>query len=93
MNENRGVNGNADDGEDEEPERGVVCNWCQGAGYITRALPYMPGTDPFGGPAETVHRAGQCHHCRGAGVYASEHDPTLEHWRSRRREEPGESAG
>lgn len=57
------------------------CQWCQGTGYATRALAYSPGVCPFQGPVETVHRSGECRHCRGTGAYDSRRDPTLEHWR------------
>ncbi|MFD8997902.1 hypothetical protein [Streptomyces abikoensis] len=56
---------------------GLTCQWCHGSGYGTRALAYCPGADPFAGPADTVHRAGQCAHCRGSGTYDSGLDPTL----------------
>ncbi|MFF4158855.1 hypothetical protein [Streptomyces sp. NPDC001678] len=58
---------------------GRTCQWCHGSGYGTRALAYCPGADPFAGPADTVHRAGQCAHCRGSGTYDSALDPTLGH--------------
>lgn len=68
----------SDDTYPPEPEpHGRTCQWCHGAGYVTRALAYCPGTDPFTGPAETVHRAAQCKHCRGSGTYDSDLDPTL----------------
>ncbi|MDT0449110.1 hypothetical protein [Streptomyces hesseae] len=57
---------------------GRTCQWCHGSGYGTRALAYCPGPDPFVGPADTVHRAGQCAHCRGSGTYDSALDPTLD---------------
>ncbi|GHF26454.1 hypothetical protein GCM10010218_04120 [Streptomyces mashuensis] len=63
-----------------EPEPlGRTCPWCHGSGCVPRVLAYSCGTHPFRGPAETVHRSGQCRHCRGSGVYASEQDPTLDH--------------
>ncbi|MCC3778865.1 hypothetical protein [Streptomyces sp. UNOB3_S3] len=61
-----------------EPQ-GRTCQWCHGSGYGTRALAYCPGADPFTGPADTVHRAGECAHCRGTGEYDSALDPTLGH--------------
>ncbi|ARF56288.1 hypothetical protein [Streptomyces gilvosporeus] len=67
----------------------TTCQWCQGTGYVTRALAYCSGVDPFHGPAETVHRAGECKHCRGTGAYDARQDPLLEHWRE---EEPGDEA-
>lgn len=62
-----------------------ACPWCHGSGYTTRALAYTVGTHPFRGPAETVHRAGQCPHCLGVGAYDSALDPTLEQVRRRPR--------
>ncbi|UQA94379.1 hypothetical protein [Streptomyces halobius] len=59
----------------------TMCHWCGGTGYVTRALAYSSGVDPFHGPAETVHRAAECKHCRGSGVYDARRDPTLERWR------------
>ncbi|MEU1311556.1 hypothetical protein ABZ419_22065 [Streptomyces cinnamoneus] len=56
----------------------MTCPWCHGSGYTTRALAHCVGPDPFRGPAETVHRAGQCSHCRGSGTYDSALDPTLD---------------
>ncbi|MET9292230.1 hypothetical protein [Streptomyces sp. NPDC003077] len=68
----------------EQDADGKTCQWCQGSGYVTRVLAYNPGVDPFKGPTESVHRAGQCKHCRGTGTYDSHLDPTLEHWRRAR---------
>ncbi|AIA06164.1 hypothetical protein DC74_5714 [Streptomyces noursei] len=61
---------------------GKTCQWCQGTGYVSQALAYAPGVDPFRGPHETVQRAGECRHCRGSGTYDSHCDPTLERWRT-----------
>jgi hypothetical protein len=71
------------DNHPEHPEQpaGPMCQWCHGSGVTTRVLAYVPGPDPFRGPAESLARAGQCKHCRGTGVYDSALDPTLEHWR------------
>ncbi|MBB1247110.1 hypothetical protein GL263_26705 [Streptomyces durbertensis] len=68
---------------DPEQPSGPICQWCHGAGAITRLLAYVPGPDPFHSPAETLARAGQCKHCQGAGVYTAALDPTLEPWRRR----------
>lgn len=67
---------------EREPEPGPepearTCQWCHGSGFVTRAFAYCDGTDPFKGPAETVHRAGECRHCRGTGDYDADRDPTL----------------
>ncbi|MFB7631249.1 hypothetical protein ACFC0M_09915 [Streptomyces sp. NPDC056149] len=64
-----------------------TCQWCQGTGYVSQALAYAPGVDPFRGPYETVQRAGECRHCRGSGMYESDRDPTLERWRTEERRE------
>ncbi|MEV4740854.1 hypothetical protein [Streptomyces sp. NPDC049555] len=62
----------------EEESEGRTCQWCHGSGYVSRALARTAGPDPFAGPAETVHRAGQCRRCRGTGAYDSALDPTLD---------------
>ncbi|MFI1971241.1 hypothetical protein BLA24_32695 [Streptomyces cinnamoneus] len=64
---------------DPEPEpEGRTCQWCHGSGFVSCAFAYSPGADPFKGPADTVHRAGQCKHCLGRGTYDSRLDPTLD---------------
>ncbi|WP_344025982.1 hypothetical protein [Streptomyces luteireticuli] len=65
-----------DSGSDPFPAR-PVCHWCQGSGFVPRVLAHHPGPDPFRGPADTVHRTGQCKHCRGTGTYDSALDPTI----------------
>lgn len=71
----------------------MTCQWCTGSGFVQRSLLHVPGPDPFGADGESAVRAGQCRHCRGSGVYDSELDPTLEHWRrGAAAEKPGEGA-
>lgn len=76
-----------------EPPQGRTCQWCHGSGYVTRALAYCLGVDPFVGPAETVHRAGQCAHCRGSGTYDSDLDPTLDRLDRPHPRKPPEESG
>ncbi|SHM99088.1 hypothetical protein SAMN05216268_11768 [Streptomyces yunnanensis] len=78
---------NDSDHPQEADVSGMTCQWCQGTGYVSQALAYAPGVDPFRGPYETVQRAGECRHCRGSGTYDSHRDPTLERWRPEERRE------
>ncbi|UQI48429.1 hypothetical protein M1P56_30970 [Streptomyces sp. HU2014] len=75
-------------GPEPTDELCMTCQWCTGSGFVQRSLLHVPGPDPFGGGGESAVRAGQCRHCRGSGVYDSELDPTLEHWRGRPEPEP-----
>jgi DnaJ-class molecular chaperone len=55
-----------------------TCRWCAGSGFVSVALAYVPGPNPFAGEWETAFRPGTCKHCEGTGKYDSALDPTVD---------------